>query len=138
MVEKYLTQAIEILKELTAVTQKDMDNIKVANHSELDDHTKLKDKLLSDFEKTKKSLDEELVNLAKSNPQTDLSSLLNQNIKDKLSELRTALNDLRSINKKYAKSVFLVKDFYDSVLNEILGHQKHNSYTAKSGKFRKI
>lgn len=134
MIEKYLDETILALRELVKITQKDIANIQKADHSELDANTALKTKFISEFENAKKSLDLELVAMAKENPNTNLSDILTSEVKAKLSELRTTLLELKKINKEYAKSVVLVKDFFDTLSSKIFGSPEKNEYSSKAVK----
>lgn len=123
MVKKYLDEAILELQELISITKQDIQNIQKADHSCVDEHTKKKGELVRKFEKTKSQLDSELIKLAQANSGTDLASILSDDIKDKLGELRESLEILQKVNKEYAKSVVVVKEFYDSLLKAMLGAQ---------------
>ena len=136
MVNKYLDEAIGELKKLTAITNEDIENIRKADASELDEHTKQKDALISDFEATKKALDAELVKLAKENAGKNLGDLLSGETRAKLSELRAALQELKIANKQYAKSVIVVKDFYDALVSQMLGKPEGGEYSANARKAR--
>ncbi|MEE3693989.1 MULTISPECIES: flagellar export chaperone FlgN [Campylobacter] len=128
MVKHYLDEAISELGELIAITKQDIENIQKADHSHVDDHSKKKTELVRKFEKTKSQLDNELVKLAQANAGTDLASILSDEIKDRLAQLRDSLETLQKFNKEYAKSVVVVKEFYDSLLKTMLGAQNPSSY----------
>lgn len=128
MVKHYLDEAISELGELIAITKQDIENIQKADHSHVDDHSKKKTELVRKFEKTKSQLDNELVKLAQANAGTDLASILSDEIKDRLAQLRDSLETLQKVNKEYAKSVVVVKEFYDSLLKTMLGAQNPSSY----------
>ncbi|WP_086243864.1 flagellar export chaperone FlgN [Campylobacter devanensis] len=128
MVKHYLDEAISELGELIAITKQDIENIQKADHSHVDDHSKKKTELVRKFEKTKSQLDNELVKLAQANAGTDLASILSDEIKDRLAQLRYSLETLQKFNKEYAKSVVVVKEFYDSLLKTMLGAQNPSSY----------
>ena len=127
MVKHYLDEAISELGELIAITKQDIENIQKADHSHVDDHSKKKTELVRKFEKTKSQLDNELVKLAQANAGTDLASILSDEIKDRLAQLRDSLETLQKVNKEYAKSVVVVKEFYDSLLKTMLGAQNPSS-----------
>ena len=123
MVKHYLDEAISELNELISITNQDIQNIQKADHSCVDEQKKKKNELVRKFEKTKSQLDSELIKLAQANSGTDLASILSDEIKDKLGELRSSLELLQKVNKEYAKSVVVVKEFYDSLLKAMLGAQ---------------
>lgn len=133
MLNKYLDEAVSYLDELINLTKTDIQNIQKADHTKLDEHSRLKNELVNKFEQTKKQIDSELLKIASSSPDADLSSLLSDEVKTRLNLLKQSLNDLKELNKSYAKSVIVVKDFYDSLVNEIFGINS-GGYTAKSGK----
>lgn len=133
MLNKYLDEAVSYLDELINLTKTDIQNIQKADHTKLDEHSRLKNELVSKFEQTKKQIDAQLLEIASSAPDTDLSSMLSDDVKMRLNLLKESLNSLKELNKNYAKSVIVVKDFYDSLVNEIFGISS-GGYTAKSGK----
>ena len=132
MIKKYLNDSIESLAKIIALTKEDIENIKQAKHDEVGPHSELKTKLLTAFETNKKALDAELVKLASKHAEKNIAELLDDEIKDKLSELRTVLLELKDINREYAKSVVVVKEFFDSLVGVMLGKPTQNSYTDKA------
>ena len=132
MIDKHLNDAISILRQIIDLTNTDIANIKVAKHNDVGSHSELKTKLLANFEKTKKDLDNELLKLAQANPGTNLSSLLSQESKDNLATLRSTLIELKKVNFEYAKNVVVIKEFFDSLVGKMLGKSTNSSYTAKT------
>ena len=132
MIDKHLNDAISILRQIIDLTNTDIANIKVAKHNDVGPHSELKTKLLANFEKTKKDLDNELLKLAQANPGTNLSSLLSQESKDNLATLRSTLIELKKVNFEYAKNVVVIKEFFDSLVGKMLGKSTNSSYTAKT------
>ena len=132
MIKKYLNDLIECLAKIIALTKEDIENIKQAKHDEVGPHSELKTKLLAAFETNKKALDAELVKLASKHAEKNIAELLDDEIKDKLSELRTVLLELKDVNREYAKSVVVVKEFFDSLVGVMLGKPTQNSYTDKA------
>ena len=132
MIKKYLNDSIECLAKTIALTTEDIENIKQAKHDEVGPHSELKTKLLAAFETNKKALDAELVKLASKHPEKNIAELLDDEIKDKLSELRTVLLELKDVNREYAKSVVVVKEIFDSLVGVMLGKPTQNSYTDKA------
>lgn len=132
MIKEHLGEAIEALKSVIELTNKDIENIKVAKHDEVMPHTQMKTKLLSEFEASKKALDAELVELAQANPNQNLADLLGDDVKEQLGELREVLLKLKDVNREYAKSVVVVKDFFDSLVSQMLGKPAQNNYTDKA------
>ena len=132
MIDKHLNDAISILRQIIDLTNTDIANIKVAKHNDVGPHSELKTKLLANFEKTKKDLDNELLKLAQANAGTNLSSLLSQESKDNLATLRSTLIELKKVNFEYAKNVVVIKEFFDSLVGKMLGKSTNSSYTAKT------
>lgn len=132
MIKKYLNDSIECLAKIIALTKEDIENIKQAKHDEVGPHSELKTKLLTAFETNKKALDAELVKLASKHAEKNIAELLDDEIKDKLSEFRTVLLELKDVNREYAKSVVVVKEFFDSLVGVMLGKPTQNSYTDKA------
>lgn len=132
MIKKYLNDSIECLAKIIALTKEDIENIKQAKHDEVAPHSELKTKLLSAFETNKKALDAELVKLAQEHAGENITELLDDEIKDKLAQLRTVLLELKDVNREYAKSVVVVKEFFDSLVGVMLGKPVKNSYTDKA------
>ncbi|ANE35540.1 flagellar biosynthesis protein FlgN [Campylobacter iguaniorum] len=128
MINKYLDESISLLNELISITKTDIQNIQEANHSQLDEHTKLKTQIIQKFEEKKHCLDNELVKLAAKSNGTDLASILSDEVKDKLSKLRDTLLELQKTNREYAKSVIVVKEFYDSLIKKMFNADSTNSY----------
>jgi hypothetical protein len=120
MIEEHLDLSIRDLTSLIDITQKDIKNIKEANHEEIFASIKVKEDLIISFEQKKKLLDNELSKLVKSNPNKELGELLNQNVSDKLDDFRAKLKDLKGLNKRYAKFVLTISEFYNSLLDQIV------------------
>lgn len=139
MVEEHLDQAIKALKELLDITQKDIENIQKGDNSALDASTKRKGELVSEFEQAKRALDCELVKMAQENPQSNLADVLDNNVKERLAELKEVLLTLKEKNKNYAKSVLVVKEFLDSLAVKIFGgeNSEYSSIKQNDGKFYK-
>ncbi len=121
MLAKHLDDAVSIINHLTKITHEDIAKIRVADHSMVSEHTSKKTALIKDFEIAKRALDAELVALSKANDGIELSDILEDEIKDKLAVLRESLTTLHAANKEYAKSVIIVKDFFDSMLKSVFG-----------------
>lgn len=130
MLENYLNDAISLLEELVKITQVDIENIKNANHKDLYDHNKSKNELIKKFEITKSLLDKELIRLVKKHEGKELTDILSEDIKQRLSVLRSTLVCLHNKNKEYGKSVIVVKEFYDSLVKEMFGVSNSNSYAS--------
>lgn len=117
MLKRYLDEAISILDELISITCQDIENIKEAKHSLVDESVKRKTALIRKFEDTKKSLDTELVKLSKVS--SNIQEALDEDVKSKLATMRQKLENLNKINKEYSKHIVLVKEFFDSLTKQM-------------------
>ncbi|TKX28306.1 flagellar protein FlgN [Campylobacter estrildidarum] len=132
MLKKHLDEVNAILEKLIALTQEDIENIKVAKHDTVAPSVEEKNKLISEFTTAKKQLDASLVELNNSSTK-GLSELLDEEDKQKLDLLKKNLQTLHTTNKEYAKFVLIVKDFYDGLVNKMfnLNDGTNNAYGDK-------
>jgi hypothetical protein len=65
-------------------------------------------------------IDHEIASLVSKNPNESLPDLLTDEQHKLLDELKVELNNLREINKQYAKFVLIVSNLYNSFLEEIV------------------
>lgn len=126
MLKRYLNTAISILDELIDTTLQDIENIKEAKHSAVDESVRKKGVLVKNFEDTKRSLDKELVNLSKTSE--NLQEALDDEVKSNLVLMREKLEILHKVNKEYARHVVLVKEFFDSLTKQMFNLDQ-NAYT---------
>ncbi|MDL0088366.1 flagellar biosynthesis protein FlgN [Campylobacter gastrosuis] len=126
MLKRYLNTAISILDELIDTTLQDIENIKEAKHSAVDESVRKKGVLVKNFEDTKRSLDKELVNLSKTSE--NLQEALDDEVKANLVLMREKLEILHKVNKEYARHVVLVKEFFDSLTKQMFNLDQ-NAYT---------
>lgn len=127
MLKGYLKEAISTLDELIATTNLDIQNIKEAKHSAVEESVKLKTKLIKKFENTKSMLDKELLRVSKENATAELSSILDDEVKSNLVILRGKLEELHQKNKEYARYVVGVKEFFDSLVADMFKESKDKS-----------
>ncbi|MBZ7954632.1 flagellar protein FlgN [Campylobacter sp. W0018] len=132
MLKKHLDEVNAILEKLIALTQEDIENIKVAKHDTVAPSVEEKNKLISEFTIAKKQLDAALVALNNSSTK-GLSELLDEEDKEKLDLLKKNLQTLHSTNKEYAKFVLIIKDFFDGLVNKMfnLNDGTNNAYGDK-------
>lgn len=132
MLKKHLDEVNAILEKLIALTQEDIENIKVAKHDTVAPSVEEKNKLISEFTTAKKQLDAALVALNNSSTK-GLSELLDEEDKEKLDLLKKNLQTLHSANKEYAKFVLIIKDFFDGLVNKMfnLNNGTNNAYGDK-------
>ena len=129
MLKRYLDEAMGVLDELIAQTTEDIEKIKLADHTKVDDSVKRKNELVKKFESVKSLLDKELLRVSKENGGVNLSSILDDEVKSSLALMRSKLEELYSKNKEYAKYVVGVKEFFDSLLK--------NMFKSESGSYDK-
>ena len=126
MLKRYLDEAMGVLDELIAKTTEDIEKIKLADHSKVDDSVRRKNELVKKFESIKSLLDKELLRVSKENGGANLSSILDDEVKSSLALMRSKLEELYSKNKEYAKYVVGVKEFFDSLLKNMFKSESGN------------
>ena len=128
MLKRYLDEAMGVLDELIAQTKEDIEKIKLADHSKVDDSVRRKNELVKKFESVKSLLDKELLRVSKENGGANLSSILDDEVKSSLALMRSKLEELYSKNKEYAKYVVGVKEFFDSLLKNMFKGEQDGGY----------
>lgn len=128
MLKRYLDEAMGVLDELIAQTTEDIEKIKLADHSKVDDSVRRKNELVRKFESVKSLLDKELLRVSKENGGANLSSILDDEVKSSLALMRSKLEELYSKNKEYAKYVVGVKEFFDSLLKNMFKGEQDGGY----------
>ena len=128
MLKRYLDEAMGVLDELIAQTTEDIEKIKLADHTKVDDSVKRKNELVKKFESVKSLLDKELLRVSKENGGANLSSILDDEVKSSLALMRSKLEELYSKNKEYAKYVVGVKEFFDSLLKNMFKDEQDGGY----------
>ena len=128
MLKKYLDEAMGVLDELIAQTTEDIEKIKLADHSKVDDSVRRKNELVKKFESVKSLLDKELLRVSRENGGVNLSSILDDEVKSSLTLMRSKLEELYSKNKEYAKYVVGVKEFFDSLLKNMFKGEQDGGY----------
>ncbi|WP_314702426.1 flagellar export chaperone FlgN [Campylobacter rectus] len=128
MLKRYLDEAMGVLDELIAQTTEDIEKIKLADHSKVNDSVRRKNELVRKFESVKSLLDKELLRVSKENGGANLSSILDDEVKSSLALMRSKLEELYSKNKEYAKYVVGVKEFFDSLLKNMFKGEQDGGY----------
>ena len=128
MLKRYLDEAMGVLDELIAQTTEDIEKIKLADHSKVDDSVRHKNELVKKFESVKSLLDKELLRVSRENGGANLSSILDDEVKSSLTLMRSKLEELYSKNKEYAKYVVGVKEFFDSLLKNMFKGEQDGGY----------
>jgi cystathionine beta-lyase family protein involved in aluminum resistance len=120
MLSHHLQGALEDLRDLIAITEADIEDIRVAQHDPQFERLSLKEEKLKSFEAKKAMIDHEIALLIQQNPNTKLPNLLTQEQHTLLDELKTELHNLKDINKKYAKFVLIVSNLYNDFLERLV------------------
>jgi hypothetical protein len=120
MLSHHLQSALDDLKDLIKITESDIKSIKEAQHEPQFERLSLKEEKLKSFEMKKAMIDHEIASLVEKNPQKKLPELLTDEQHTLLDDLKVELNNLRDINKRYAKFVLIVSNLYNSFLEEIV------------------
>ena len=120
MLSQHLQNALNDLRDIINITQSDIEDIKQAAHDAQFDRLSLKEEKLKSFEAKKAIIDHEISSLMTANPDADLPNLLNDEQHKLLDELKYELNNLREVNKRYAKLVLVVSNFYNTFLERLV------------------
>jgi len=120
MLSQHLQNALNDLRDIIKITESDIEDIKNARHDTQFDRLSLKEEKLKSFEAKKAVIDHEISRLMTSNPQAELSKLLNDEQHKLLAELKEELNNLRDVNKHYAKLVLVVSNLYNQFLERLI------------------
>ncbi len=120
MLSHHLQSALNDLRDLIEITESDIADIKVAKNDSQFKRLSLKDDKLKSFEQKKAMIDYEISTLMTTNPDKELPQLLNQEQHVLLDELKLELNNLRIVNKQYAKLVLIVSNLYNTFLERLV------------------
>lgn len=137
MLSHYLDKALNDLEQLTQLTQSDIDDIKLAKHESIFDRSKIKEELISSFQNRKALIDNEISKLMESYPDLGLENLLSEEDQEKLTLLKDHLLELKTLNKRYAKLVLTVSEFYNSLLEQMVPTEM-NGYEKVAQKHRSL
>lgn len=127
MLQHYLLHAVKDIYTLIEITRNDIEDIKQAKHEKLFSRNRTKEDLILSFENKKAIIDHEVMKVAKANPGKNMEELLDQKTSDLLNSLRDSLKELKNINKRYARMVLAVYEFYNSLLERVLPSE-NNGY----------
>ena len=137
MLSHYLDKALNDLEQLTQLTQTDIDDIKLAKHEVIFDRSKIKEELISSFQNKKAMIDNEISKLMEAHPDLGIENLLSEDDRGKLTSLKERLLELKTLNKRYAKLVLTVSEFYNSLLERMVPTEM-NGYEKVASKHRSI
>ncbi|MBN2815518.1 MAG: hypothetical protein JXQ67_02460 [Campylobacterales bacterium] len=120
MLSLHLKNALADLRDLIAITESDIEDIKVAQHDPQFDRLAIKDEKLKSFEAKKAMIDHEISSLMTASPEVELPQLLNEEQHQLLADLKVELHNLKEVNKRYAKLVLVVSNLYNSFLERVV------------------
>lgn len=134
MLHTYINGAIADLKALIELTQLDNADIQVANHDAIFGRLTQKDDLVKAFEGKKSLIHQEMSILCEKNPHKSLKDLLDDEISALLDTMRDTLETLKTLNNQYARNVFAVSEFYNSLIQQVVPHENngYEHYRAQS------
>ncbi len=131
MLTHYLQSSINDIENLIELTQKDINDIKNANHEMIFERTKIKNDLIISFENKKSLLDNELVKLVAANDNASLDTLLDDEKKDLLNNMKIKLTELKKLNKEYARFVVTISEFYNTLLDKVFPREMDGYHKSK-------
>ncbi|WP_456449142.1 hypothetical protein [Hydrogenimonas sp.] len=137
MLIHYLEEAGEDLQRLIDLTAGDIEDIKAARHERMFDRIETKERTLKAFENRKAAIDREIATLLKNNPNSGMEELLEEEVREKLAALKAKLEKLQALNRRYARFVISVGEFYDSLYEEMLPVEK-DGYMGKNTKLASL
>lgn len=137
MLSHYLDKALSDLDQLIALTQTDIDDIKLAKHELIFDRSKIKEELISSFQNKKAMIDNEISKLMEAYSDRELEHLLSEEDQAHLASLKDKLFELKGLNKRYAKLVLTVSEFYNSLLERMVPTEM-NGYEKVAQKHRSL
>ncbi len=137
MLSHYLNKALGDLDQLISLTDKDIEEIKLAKHETIFERAKIKEELITSFQNKKALIDNEIAKQMEAHPDVELEHLLSNEDQEHLKALKTKLLDLKSLNKHYAKLVLSVSEFYNSLLERMVPVEM-NGYEKVAPKHRSL
>ena len=120
MLSQHLQNALNDLRDIINITESDIEDIKQAQHETQFERLSIKEEKLKSFEAKKAIIDHEISSLMAVHPDANLPDLLNDEQHQLLDELKDELNNLREINKHYAKLVLVVSNLYNTFLERLI------------------
>ena len=120
MLSHHLQGALIDLRDLIKITESDIADIKEAKNDPQFDRLSLKEEKLKSFEQKKAMIDHEISSLMTRSPDMNLPELINEEQHSQLDELKVELNNLRDVNKHYARLVLIVSNLYNTFLERVV------------------
>lgn len=125
MLHTYIQGAITDLNTLIELTELDNADILIAEHEKIFARLCQKDSLIRDFESKKSLIQQEMLILCDKNPHKSLKDLLDDKTNELLDSMRSTLEKLKTLNANYARSVFAVSEFYNSLIQQVIPHESN-------------
>lgn len=125
MLGTYLDNALKDLEQLIQLTLDDIEDIKLAHHDAIFSRAAIKEELITSFQNKKTLIDNEIAKLMQTYPNEELEHLLEKEQMQHLSELKTKLLTLKEENKRYARLVLSVSEFFNSLLERMVPVEMH-------------
>lgn len=140
MLEHHLHSATKDLQDLIAISQSDIEDIRLARHDDQFARLEMKAERLKSFEAKKAMIDHEISKKMSANPQMGLSELLSPQEQQALEKLKSNLAALREVNQHYAKMVASVGAFYNALLERVVPTemQGYKKVVSKEASFLKV
>lgn len=123
MLTQYINGAKSDIENLIYLTKQDIEDIKVANHKDIFTRSKSKEDFIKSFEIKKSLLDAELVKKVSSSKNSSVENVLSSQEQEAIFNLKENLSVLHETNKKLAKLVISVTEFYGSLTQRIFPHE---------------
>ncbi len=120
MLSHNLQYALNDLRDIILITKSDIEDIKEAKHEPQFERLSIKEERLKSFEERKATIDQEISSLMTANPDAELQNLLNEEQHNLLNEFKIELNNLKEVNKYYAKLVLVVSNLYNTFLERLV------------------
>ncbi|WP_457595833.1 hypothetical protein [Hydrogenimonas sp.] len=133
MLSHYLEGASKDLQTLIGLTRKDIEDIKAARHTPMFERIETKEHVLVAFESKKRLIDAHIAKLVEKSPGREMSELLTEEERKGLDALRERLEELQELNRRYARFVIAVGEFYNTLYEEVLPVEK-DGYTGRNAK----
>ncbi|QKF82899.1 hypothetical protein CRV08_02485 [Halarcobacter ebronensis] len=112
MVDKIVTEMIELVKEMQSYIEQDIEDIKNAKHAELLNRNDIKQELIDSITLYKQKLNEAIV--------AEMKEGIDVNIyRDKVDNLEVELRTLYDLNRKLALIVEPIQKMYKDIVDEI-------------------
>lgn len=137
MLGHYLTKALEDLEQLITMTHDDIEDIKLANHESIFSRAALKEELITAFQNKKSLIDNEIAKKMQAYPEEELKHLIEKEQLDQLGALKERLHHLKEQNRRYARLVLSVSEFFNSLLEKMVPVEMHG-YKKVTPKHRSI